>query len=327
VTRHKGLIRGQGFNAAWLALAAALIACPAAAQDSRQVRILVGSIGGTGPDFIARLIAPRLGEALHQTVIVDNRPSANGVLAGQLAARAPADGSVLMMGNAGTHAINAAIYRKLDYDPVADFAPICEIASIPLALVVHPSVPAKSVKELVALARRSPGKLNIAVAGAAGELMGNSLKLQAKIDMKNIPYKGGAQAALAVMSGEADMTFTSYVVIASHVEAGRLRVLGVSSAERMPQLPNVPTIAENGLPGYEHEQWYALFAPAKTPAATVQQLNREVVRIVNLPDVHAQLLKTGHRIVAGTPQQLAEKVKREIEKTRRIVKESGMPQH
>jgi tripartite-type tricarboxylate transporter receptor subunit TctC len=319
--------RVQGRNAAWLALAAVLIAYPAAAQDSRQVRILVGSIGGTGPDFIARLIAPRLGEALHQTVIVDNRPSANGVLAGQLAARAPADGSVLMMGNAGTHAINAAIYRKLDYDPVADFAPISEIASIPLALVVHPSVPAKSVRELVALARRSPGKLNIAVAGAAGELMGNSLKLQAKIDMKNIPYKGGAQAALAVMSGEADMTFTSYVVIASHVEAGRLRVLGVSSAERMPQLPNVPTIAENGLPGYEHEQWYALFAPAKTPAATVQALNREVVRIVNLPEVHAQLLKTGHRIVAGTPQQLAEKVKREIEKTRRIVKESGMPQH
>jgi len=282
------------------------------------MRILVGSIGGTGPDFTARLIAPRLGEALHQVVIVENRPSANGVLAGQLAARAPADGSVLMMGNAGTHAVNAAIYRKLDYDPVADFAPVCEIASIPLALVIHPSVPAKSVKELVALARRSPGKLNVAIAGAAGELMGNDLKLRAKIDMKNIPYKGGAQAAVAVMSG---------VVIASHVEAGRLRVLGVSSAERMPQLPDVPTIAENGLPGYEHEQWYALFAPAKTPPATVQMLNREVVRIVGLPDVNAQLVKTGHRVVAGTPQQLGDKVKREIEKTRRIVRESGMQQH
>ena len=315
------------FSSAWLALLVTLWPTIAPAQDAKQMRILVGSIGGTGPDFIARLIAPRLGEALHQTVIVENRPSANGVLAGQLAARAPADGSVLMMGNAGTHAVNAAIYRKLDYDPVTDFAPISEIASIPLALVVHPSVPAKSVKELVALARRSPGKLNIAIAGAAGELMSNSLKLQAKVDMKNIPYKGGAQAALAVMSGEADMTFTSYVVIASHVEAGRLRVLAVSSAERMPQLPNVPTVAENGLPGYEHEQWYALFAPAKTPPATVQLLNREVVRIVNLPEVNGQLVKTGHRVVAGTPQQLAEKVKREIEKTRRIVKESGMPQH
>ena len=315
---------------AWLALVAGALIWPAAAaaqEPGKQMRIIVGSIGGTGPDFIARLIAPKLGEALHQTVIVENRPSANAVVAAQYAARATPDGSVIMMGNAGTHAINAAIYKKLEYDPVADFAPICEIASIPLALVVHPSVPAKSVKELVALARRSPGKLNIAIAGAAGELMGNALKLQAKIDMKNIPYKGGAQAALAVMSGESDMTFTSYVVIASHVEAGRLRVLGVSSAERMPQLPNVPTIAEQGLPGYEHEQWYALFAPAKTPAATVQNLNREVVRIVNLPDVHAQLVKTGHRVVAGTPQQLADKVKREIEETRRIVKASGMPQH
>ena len=317
-------------RAAGIVVLAALVLSPAAAlaQDAgKQMRIIVGSIGGTGPDFIARLLAPKLGEALRQTVLVDNRPSANGVVAAQFTARATPDGSVIMMGNAGTHAINAALYRKLDYDPVQDFAPITEIASIPLALVIHPSVPAKSVKELIAIARRSPGKLNVAVAGAAGELMGNALKLQAKIDMKNIPYKGGAQAALAVMSGEADMVFTSYVVIASHVESGRLRVLGVSSAQRMPQMADVPTIAENGLPGYEHEQWYALFAPAKTPAATVQTFNREVVRIVGLPDIHEQLLKTGHRVVAGTSQQLADKVKREIEKTRRIMKESGMQQH
>jgi tripartite-type tricarboxylate transporter receptor subunit TctC len=317
-------------NRAGLTLCAGLVAWPAAApaqEAGKQMRIIVGSIGGTGPDFIARLIAPKLGEALRQTVLVDNRPSANGVVAAQFTARATPDGSVIMMGNAGTHAINAALYKKLDYDPVADFAAISEIASIPLALVVHPSVPAKSVKELVALARRSPGKLNVAVAGAAGELMGNALKLQAQIDMKNIPYKGGAQAALAVMSGEADMVFTSYVVIASHVEAGRLRVLGVSSAQRMPQMADVPTIAENGLPGYEHEQWYALFAPAKTPAATVQAFHREVVRVVALPDIHEQLLKTGHRVIAGTSQQLADKVKREIEKTRQIMKASGMPQH
>jgi len=317
-------------HAAWLAILAALALSPVAAlaqETGKQMRIIVGSIGGTGPDFIARLLAPKLGEALRQTVLVDNRPSANGVVAAQFTARATPDGSVIMMGNAGTHAINAALYRKLDYDPVQDFAAITEIASIPLALVVHPSVPAKSVKELIALARRSPGKLNVAVAGAAGELMGNALKLQAKIDMKNIPYKGGAQAALAVMSGEADMVFTSYIVIASHVEAGRLRVLGVSSAQRMPQMANVPTIAENGLAGYEHEQWYALFAPAKTSAATVQTLNREVVRIVNLPEINERLVATGHRVVAGTQQQLADKVKGEIEKTRRIMKASGMQQH
>ena len=157
--------------------------------------------------------------------------------------------------------------------------------------------------------------------------MGNALMLQAKIDMKNINYKGGAQAALAVMSGEADMVFTSYVVVAPNVEAGRLRVLGVTSLERMPQFPNVPTIAESGVPGYEHDQWYALFAPAKTPPAIVTALNREAVRIANLPDINEKLVSTGHRVVAGSPQQLADKVKREIEKTRRIMRDSGMQQN
>ena len=288
------------------------------------MRIVAASVGGTGPDFIARLIAPKLGEGLRNSVIVENRPSTNGIVAAQFTARAAPDASVLMMGNAGTHAINAALYKKLDYDPVNDFAAISEIASIPLALVVHPSVPAKSVRELIILAQRFPGKLNVAVAGAAGELMGNALKLQAKASMTNVPYKGGAQAAIAVMAGETDMTFTSYVVIAPHVESGRLRVLGVSSATRMPQLPKVPTIAENGLPGYEHEQWYALFAPAKTPPALVQALYREVVRIVNTAEVNERLLSTGHRVIAGTPRQLADKVRLEIEKTRRIMQASGM---
>ena len=315
------------------ALLAVLCAAAAFAQESpppaplpKQVRIVTASVGGTGPDFIARLIAPRLSDTSRLNAIVENRPSVNGIVAAQFVAKAAADGSVLMMGNAGTHAINAALYRKLPYDPASDFAPITEIASVPLALVIHPVVPAKSVKDLVALARRSPGKLNIAVAGAAGELMGNAMKLQANVDMKNIPYKGGAQAAFAVISGEADMTFTSYVVIGPHVEAGKLRVLGVTSAQRMPQLPNVPTIAESGLPGYDHEQWYALFAPAKTPVAVVQALHREITRVVNLPDIHERLIATGHRIVAGTPAQLAEKVRRDIERTRQIMRDSGMPQ-
>ena len=311
------------------ALSAALEPGSTLAQEAtlpKQVRIVTASVGGTGPDFIARLIAPRLAESARVNAIVENRPSVNGIVAAQFTAKAAADGSVIMMGNAGTHAINAALYRKLPYDPATDFAPISEIASIPLALVIHPVVPAKSVKELITIARKSPGKLNIAVAGAAGELMGNAMKLQAKIDIKNIPYKGGAQAAFAVVSGEADMTFTSYVVIAPHVNSGKLRVLGVSGAERMPQLADVPTIAEGGLPGYDHEQWYALFAPAKTPAQVVQVLHKEVTRVVNFPDIHERLIATGHRVIAGTPQQLAEKVRRDIERTRQIMRDSGMSQ-
>ena len=293
---------------------------------ARQTRIVTASVGGTGPDFIARLIAPRMSEGLRQNVIVENRPSVNGIVASQYTARAAADGSVMMMGNAGTHAINAVLYKKPGYDPVQDFAPISEIASVPLALVIHPIVPAKSIGELIALARKSPGKLNIAIAGAAGELAGNALKLQAKINMTNINYKGGTQATIAVISGESDMVFTTYVVIAPYVEAGRLRVLGVSSSQRMPQFPDVPTLAEGGLAGYEHEQWYALFAPAKTPAPIVQALHKEVVRVVNLPEVHERLVSTGHRILAGTPQQLADRVLNDIEKTRKIMRESGMQQ-
>ena len=310
-------------------LAPLLAAVHAAAQEPafpKQMRIVAASAGGTGPDFIARLIAPKLSEAVRQSVIVENRPSANGILASVYTARAPADGSVIMMGNAGTHAINAALYKKLEYDPVTDFAAITEIASVPLALVVHPSVPAKSVKDLIAIARKSPNKLNVAVAGASGELMGNAMQMQGKVTMTNIHYKGGAAASIAVMSGEADMTFTSYVVIAPHVESGRLRVLGVTSAERMPQLANVPTISESGLPGYDYEQWYALFAPAKTPPAMVQAIYKETVRIVATPEIHERLVSTGHRVVAGTPQQLAEKVKRDIDRTRRIMAATGMQQ-
>ena len=318
-----------------LPLLAVLALCPAfsRAQDSgvapvlpKQSRIIVASVGGTGPDFIARLIAPKLGEALRQNMIVENRPSANGIVAAQYTARAAPDGSVIMMGNAGTHAINGALYKNPGYDPLQDFAAISEIASIPVVLVIHPSVPAKSLRELIALARKSPGKLNVAIAGAAGELMGNALKLGAKINMTNIPYKGGVQATIAVLSGEADMVFTTYVVIAQHVDAGKLRAIGVSSARRMPELPNVPTIAEGGLPGYEHEQWYALFAPARTPAAIVHAIYTEASRIVNIPEINERLVATGHRVIAGTPQQLAEKVRREIEKTRQIMLESGMQQ-
>jgi tripartite-type tricarboxylate transporter receptor subunit TctC len=315
---------------------AGLAMCPAvsSAQDAsapaafpKQVRIIIASVPGAGPDFISRLMAPRLSEALRSNVVVENRPGTNGVVAAQFTAKAVPDGSVVMMGNAGTHAINAALYKKLEYDPLRDFAAVTEVAATPLALAVHPVVPAKSVKELIALARKAPGKVNVGVAGAAGELMGNDFMLRAKIDMKNIPYKGGAQAAVAVLAGEADLVFTSYVVISQQVEAGRLRVLGVTGPQRMQQFPQVPTIAEAGLPGYDHEQWYALFAPAKTPPALVTALHREMTRIANLPDIHERLVATGHRVIAGTPQQLVEKVKREIEKTRQIIAASGMQQH
>ena len=307
-----------------LGSALAFAQAPGTALPNKTVQIIVPNAAGAGNDLVARLIAPKLSEALRQNVVVDNRPSANGVVGTELVARATPDGSVLGLGNAGTHAINATLYKKLAYDPVRDFAPITEVAATSLVIVANPHVPAKSIRELIALARRSPGKLNVAIAGATGEIATNAIKLQARVDMKNIPYKGGSPAVIAVVSGESDLTMTNYSAVSALANAGKLRIIGVTGARRNPQIPNVPTVAENGLQGYAVEVWYGLFAPAKTPPAVVQALYKEVARIVNLPDVKERLTATGHEVVASTPEQFTEKVKREVEMYRKIILESGM---
>ena len=310
-----------------MGLTMALLPAVAAGQAvvSKPVLIIVPNAPGGGPDTIARLVAPRLGEALKQSVIVENRASANGIVGTEAAARAAADGSVIAMGNAGTHAINATLYTKLPYDPVRDFAAVTEVANAPLVIVAHPAVPAKSVKELIALARRQPGKLNIAVAGATGELAGNDMKARGRVDMKNIPFKGGVPATISVISGETDLTMTNLVAVSGHIEAGKLRALGVTSAQRSALLPNVPTVEENGLKGYDHQLWYGMFVPAKPPAPVVQGLYREVARIVAIPDVRNRLVATGHTVVNSTPEQFSDKVKREVEKFRKLIIDSGMP--
>lgn len=314
------------------ALLAGWALCPGAALGqsavlpNKTVQIIVPNPPGGGPDFIARLIAPKLRDALGQNVIVDNRPSNNGIVATEFVARAAADGSIIGFGNAGTHAINATLYKRLPYDPVRDFAAISELASASMVLVANPKLAANSVRELIAEAKKAPGKLNIAIAGATGEVAGNALKLQAQIEMNNVNYKGGGPAVIAIISGDAHMTLTNYTAVATQVEAGRLKLLGVTSARRAPQLPNVPTFAENGLEGYDFSLWYGLFAPAKTPAAVVQALAREVTRVVNLPEIKERLVSTGHEVIGSTPDQFSEKVKREVEKYRKIILESGMQQ-
>jgi tripartite-type tricarboxylate transporter receptor subunit TctC len=314
-----------------LSLLAGLLLIPTVALGqgavlpTKTVQIIVPNAPGGGPDTIARLIAPRLAEVIRQNVIVENRASANGIVGTEYAAKAAADGSVIAMGNAGTHAINATLYRKLPYDPVRDFAAITEVASAPLVIVAHPTVPAKSVKELIALGKRMPGRLNIAVAGATGEIAGNALKLQAGIDMKNIPFKGGVPATISVIAGDTDLTMTNYVAVAQQVEAGRLKILGVTSARRSALLPNVPTVAENGLAGYDHQLWYGMLAPVKTPAPVVQGLYREISRIVIIPEVRERLVATGHDVVNSTPEQFSEKIRREVEKFRKLILASGMP--
>jgi tripartite-type tricarboxylate transporter receptor subunit TctC len=309
-----------------------LALCPAASYGqvsglpNKPMRIVVPNAAAGPNDFVGRMLEPKLRETLGQNVIVDNRPSANGVIGSEIVARATPDGTVLAIGNSGTHAVNATLYKNPSYDPVKDFVAISEVIFSSLVLVAHPSVQANNVRELIAEAKRAPGKLNIGVAGATGELAGNLIKLQGKIEMNNVPYKGGAPAVVAVMSNESQLLLTLYSILKGPIDAGRLKPLGVTGSRRDPQLPNVPTLAESGLEGYQVEFWVGVFAPAKTPAATVQALGREIVRIVNLPDVKERFVSAGYEVVGSTPEQFSERVKRDTEKYRKVILESGMQQ-
>lgn len=314
------------FVLAGTALCPAVSFGQASALPNKLVRIVVPNEAAGPNDLAGRLIQPKLSEVLGQQVIVENRPSANGVVGSAFVAHAAPDGTVLAVGNSGTHAVNATLYKNPTYDPVKDFAAISEVMFASLVLAAHPSVPASDVRELIAEAKRAPGKINIAVAGATGEIAGNLIKLQGKIELNNIPYKGGAPAVTAVMSNESQLVLTLYSSLKGPFDAGKLKPLGVTGSRRDPQLPNVPTVAEGGLDGYQVEFWVGIFAPAKTPAATVQALSKEIARIVNLPDVKERLTRVGYEVVGSTSEQFAERVKRDTEKYRKIILESKMQQ-
>ena len=315
-----------------LPVLAGLALCPAASHGqvagllNKPVRIIIPNAPGGPNDLAGRIIAPPLSEALRQNVVVDNRASANGVIGAEYVAKGEPDGTVLAVGNSGTHAVNATLYKKPTYHPVRDFAAISEIMYSSLVLVANPKIAANNVGELIAEARRDPGKLNIAVAGATGEIAGNLIKLQGKIEMNNVPYKGGSPAIIAVASNESQLLLTPYAALAALIDAGKLKPIGVTGSKRDRGLPNVPTLAESGLEGYQVEFWVGFFAPAKTPAATVRALGREIARITNTPEVKDRLIAAGYEVVGSTPEQFSERVKRDTEKFRKIIRDSGMQQ-
>ena len=293
---------------------------------SRPVQLVVPNAPGGGPDLIARLLAPKFAETFRQSVVVENRSSNNGIVGSEYGARGAPDGGVITVGNAGTHAINATLYRKLPYDPLRDFLAVSEVANAPMALVTSGRLPAASLREFIADAKKAQGRFNIAVAGATGEIAGNALKMMAQVEMNNVNYKGGSPAVIAVIANEAQMTLTNYTAVAAQVESGRLKLLAVTSAQRATQLPQIPTVAESGLEGYDFNLWYGLFVPAKTPPAVVQALARETARVVALPEVRERLIATGHEVIGSTPEAFAEKVRRDVEKYRKIILESNMQQ-
>jgi tripartite-type tricarboxylate transporter receptor subunit TctC len=294
---------------------------------TKPVRLVVPSSPGGGTDITARILAPKLSELLGQQVVVENRPGAGTTIGNEHVARATPDGYTLLMG-ISTLAINAAVYKKLGYDALRDFAPISQAVSVPNVLVVHPSLPTKTVREFIAFAKARPGKLP---AGSAGVGTNPHLSLElfntmAGIDLLHVPYKGSGQGLVGLLGGEVAVMFPSLPTVISQVRAGRLRALGVTTERRSQVLPEVPSIAEAGLPGYEATQWFGVLAPAGTPHPIIARLHEDVVAALRSPQVTKTLLNEGAEVVASSPEEFARYLKSETEKWAKVVKAAGVPQ-
>ena len=300
-------------------------AAHAQTYPSQPIKMIVPFTAGGTTDILARTIGQKLGESLHQPVIVENRPGAGGNIGADAVAKAKPDGYTILMGTIGTQAINASLYSKMPYDSARDFAPITLVAIVPNVLMVHPSVPAKNVAELVALAKAKPGQLNFASSSTGGSphLSGEMFKQMTGVDIVHVPYKGSAPAITDLLGGQVTLMFDNLPSGLPHVKAGKLRALGVTSAKRSPAAPDIPTIAESGVPGYEVDSWFGILAPAGTPTEIVNKLNAEIVRILKLPDVNDRLAEQGAQAVGDTPQHFAEHIRKETAKWAKVVKASG----
>ena len=292
---------------------------------NKSIKMIVPFPPAGSTDISARAVAAKLGERLGQPVVIENRPGAGGNIGSDMAAKAPADGYTLLVGTVGTHAINASLYQKLGYDPVKDFAPITMIATLPLGLWVNASVPAASVKELVALAKAKPGTINFGSAGSGGptHMAGEMLKAMAGIEIVHVPYKGNAASLTDLVAGRVQMMFSNLLTAGPHARAGKLRGLAVSSAKRSPQAPELPTVAESGVPGYDITPWYGVLFPAGTPRAIVLRLNQEIGGILTTPEVAERFRTQGVDLVTSTPEAFGALIRSEIPKWRKVVKESG----
>lgn len=300
-------------------------AVPALGQDypSRPIRFIVPWSPGGGADILTRLVAQRLTARLGQSVIVDNRGGADGNLGTELAARSPADGHTLLMANVAM-AINVSMYKKLPYDPAKDFAPITLVASSPNVLVVHPSVPAHNVDQLVALARARPGQLTYAGAGGTTHLAAEFFRGQAKIDMIHVPYRGGGTALIDLLAAQVTMYFGSLPAALPYIRSGRLRALGVTSLARVAAASDIPTIAETGFPGFEAVTWNGAVAPAGVPRTIVTRLNTELADIMRAPELQEKFIAQGAEPLSGTPEDFAVYIRSEIKKWANVVKLAGI---
>jgi tripartite-type tricarboxylate transporter receptor subunit TctC len=302
----------------WLAAA-----CDAArAQTGKPLRIVVPFTPGGSTDILARALAPKLQLALGQTVVIDNKPGAGGSIGAAEAARAEPDGHTVLMGHIGTLAVNPALYPKLPYDPLKSFVPVAWVARVPNVLVVPAAAPSRTLQQFIERARANPGKLSYSSGGngSAAHISYELLKLRARIFVTHIPYRGAAPAVADVIAGQVDSVFTGAPALLPHVRSGRLRALAVSSPQRIAALPEVPTVAESGFPGFDADQWYGVVAPAGTPAARVAQLNAEINKALATPEVQQQLALEGAIPTPDAPQAFGALIAREIPRWAEVVK-------
>ena len=292
---------------------------------TKPIRIVVPFPAGGTTDVLARAAAQKLTEALGQAAVVDNRPGAGGNIGAELVAKSPPDGYTLLMGTVGTHAINPSLYPKMPYDHVRDFVPVILVAGVPNVLVINPSLPVNSVQELIAYAKANPGKLNFASSGngTSIHLSAELFKTMAGVQMAHIPYKGSAPALQDLVGGQVQLMFDNLPSALALIKAGRLKALAVTSKERAAVLPDVPTIAESGLPGFEASSWFGLLAPAGTPQLVIAKLNAEIAKWLATPEAKEKLLAQGAIVAGGTPEDFARHIAAETTKWQKVVKESG----
>ena len=308
---------------------AACLASSALAQapfPSRTITMIVGFAPGGGTDIASRIIAKKLGENIGQSVVVENRAGAGGNIATELVARAQPDGYTILLASVGSLAVAPHIVTKLPYDPVRDLAPVTMAVMFPNVLVLHPSVPARTLAEFVKLAQAKPAGIHYGSSGigGAGHLAGELFRMMAKVDIVHVPYKGGGPAVTDLLAGQVEAVFATPASAGQYVKAGKLRALAVTGAVRSPSMPEVPTIAESGYPGYEATNWYAYVLPVKTAKDVVERWNRELVKVLTTPEVREQLLSHGLEPQPGTSEALARHIERELATWGKVVKEAGI---
>ena len=320
--------RSKGIFRAALALLCALLTTVAWAQSypSKPIRLIVAFPPGGSTDIIARIVGHKLGERLGQQVVIDNRGGAGGTIGTEIAARANPDGYTLTMGTTTTHVIAAGVYSKLKYDPISDFAPLTLVATTPYLLVVNPGVKANSLKEFIALVKSQPGKLNFASAGTGSttQLAMEMLKIAAGIDIVHVPYSGNSPANTATVGGQVQALFGSMPAVLAQAKAGRLRPLAVGTPKRSPSLPDIPSVAESGYPGFDASLWLGFFAPKGTPAPILKRLQTELTGIAQSPEMKEQFERNGAAALTTTPAELTKLLKTETDKYAKVIKAAGI---